>query len=390
MNVALSNAELQSTLPSRPAERRRTWSFLVCVVVPTLLALIYLSLVASPQFVTEFRFSVITVDGGGSSGDAPGQSARIAPLSIGPVVQSDHMVVDYLDSRQLIDDLRKRFNLAAMFHSRISDPLLGFWWDNGTPERLLRYWRNFVLDTGFDTTTGLGHVAVRAYTPQDSLKLSQALVELCENLVNDVSMRPRLDAVRFAEASANRAQKALDDVTSKVAAFRNGQQTPSPGLSADAQINLASQLQVNLAGLKAQQAALDGRLGTNAPSMVSLRRQIAAAEAELANVQTNLGHTDSAAGGNQPFAQVVIDSKTLDDQAAFALQFRNTAVLRLEQARYDAEVQHDYMQVHVRPSLAQAPAYPRVFTSTFLVFAACFVMWSVGILTFYAMRDYSA
>jgi capsular polysaccharide transport system permease protein len=391
MNVDVDQPSIRSTLPGWHKRRRRHRSFLAWVVAPTLLTLAYLLLFAQPQYASEFRFAVYT-QGSGSVQTASATTDSIAvDLPSSPAVQASFIVTDYLQSSQVIEDLRKRFNLPALYKGRGFDPVFHFWWDNGSFEAMLTYWRNFVVDVNFDITTGLGNVSVRAFSPQDALRLAQALVELSERVVNDVSMRPRLDAVAFARAGLDRAEKALDDVFKEMEAFRFREGTAGPARNADAAAALTASLQSTLAGLNAQAASLQTRLAPTAPSLVALRAQIAATEQEITRTSAQLREPlpGVAPEGSPNLSNAMRTYAFLQQQSQFAQSFRDTMARNLEQARFSAEVQRDYMQVSVHPLLAQATTAPKPIRWTAVTFIALSAFWMAGVLLVAALRDHT-
>ena len=167
-------------------------------------------------------------------------------MSHSPSTRADYLITDSLTSRQAVEDLRKKFNLTGMFRPAGADPLMRFWWDDGTAESLARYWRNMVVDAQFDVGTGIGVVRVRAFSPQDSLKLAQATLELGEKLVAEADLRSRQEAVRFAEAAFARAEKRMDDLFDKQQAYRREQLQITPGRSADELDSLIGAAATNL------------------------------------------------------------------------------------------------------------------------------------------------
>jgi len=100
------------------ARRRRVpvrlLSLVVVVLVPATLAAVYFFLIAADQYVAEFRFALRTVEpvraevGGLLQGS-------VAPS---PVGVDSYAVVQYLGSRDVIDELGKTLDLREMFSRR--------------------------------------------------------------------------------------------------------------------------------------------------------------------------------------------------------------------------------------------------------------------------------
>lgn len=166
--------------------RRTPWrllSFIAVVGVPVALAVLYYFLIAADQYVTEFRFALRTVDPARAEVSGMLQGS-VAPS---PVGVDSYAVVQYIGSRDIIDDIGKALDLREMFSrseadwlSRLQLPV--------SIEELVRYWKNQV-DPFYDVTNGTIVVRVRAFTADDALKLAQAIFASSEHLVNDMSAR---------------------------------------------------------------------------------------------------------------------------------------------------------------------------------------------------------
>ena len=126
-----------------------------------------------------------------------------------PVGVDSYAVVQYIGSRDIIDDVSKSLDLRAMFSRPEAD------WPARlrlptTIEELVRYWKGQV-DGFFDVTNGTVTVKARAFTPEDALNLAQAILSSSERLVNELSARARRDtSAEFGEGGAPRRAAAQD------------------------------------------------------------------------------------------------------------------------------------------------------------------------------------
>ena len=349
MNVQLDALALRQSLPgrSRPGWRRGT--FLLVVALPTLLLLLYLHFIAAPQYVAQFRYSVFSEAGGVSNG-----GNGLALTSGTPSRTFDWVVADYAVSNQAVADLTGRLRLAGMFKPPGHDVLFRFWWDDGSVERLGRYWRNWIVDARFDSYESIGTVEVRAFTPQDAQKLAATLLELTETVVNNVGQKERDAAVAAAEGLFARADARMQDVRRRIEAFRNAQRSYVPSRPANSSEALAAGLRDKLATMGAQYAALSKVLSPTAPGVVNLRSQLAATEHELDRVLNTLGgiDTDTGPSGGARLPHMLADYDYLDHERQFATTLRDDSLKLLEQVRYNAQVQHLYLHAHVRPQTA--------------------------------------
>ena len=79
----------------------------------------------------------------------------------------------------------------------------------------------------------------------------------------------------------------------------------------------------------------------------------------------------------------------IQNRRVFAMSLRDTMQRNYEQALFDAQVQHEYMQIHVHPSLPQSASVPRPLLWSAISFIALFVFWLTGLLLVASLRDHS-
>src|SRR5690606_20345526 len=188
------------TLPQRlpPAPKRKRGgillSFILLVIVPTILGGIYYGFIASDQYVTEVRFAVRGADRFGN----PQSGGMSAAIPGGNSTGSDGQVVaKFLESRQIVENLESKIHLSRIFSHPGADLLSRF--DPSEPiEYLVKHWRA-VTDVDFDSLSGLITFSVRAYTPEDSRTIAAAVISESEQVVNDMTRRVREDAVAQSE-----------------------------------------------------------------------------------------------------------------------------------------------------------------------------------------------
>lgn len=400
---ALPEAESSEITEGLPRSRRRRrsaglWaSFLLMVVLPTLAAGLYYGLMVSNQYVSEFRFAVRNQDfapaGTTSATSALGAAARAG------VYTDNFLVIDYLTSRQAVEDLMATVDLRDMYSRSGVDRLSRLRGDD-TMENLVSYWQS-MIDASFDLATGLALVRVRAFTPEDAHKIAATLVTQSEKLINDISARSRRDAVKFAEADVSRAEERLRGARAEMRRFRDLEQTPDAARTAGGTLDLAMKLRGELAGLQSQLASLRTYMDPNAPTVKVLESRIAATTKQIATTEREIGKggrdgqttdasTGTAAGTQSRLSDVLSNYEDVDLSRQFAEKYYDTTLAALELARSEAASQQTYVATYVQPAIAQSSQYPQRLISTLIVFLAAGALWFVSVMIFLSIRDHVA
>ena len=366
--------------PSGARPSPRVLSFALVVLLPVTIASAYYFLIAADQFVAEFRFSLSSVE-----------KPRFDPLSLltsgaahSPAALESQIVVQYMSSRAIVDELNGKLDLRRVFSAPQAD-----WWARlpvpSPIETLVQYWKGQV-DPFYDTATGTVTVRIRAFSPPDALQLAQAMVASSETLLNDLSMRTRQDMVRHAETEVAQAEGRLHTVLGEIRAFRDREGIIDPGEAAKASGSLATRLRDELIRANAELSTLTSYMREDAPAVRVLKARIHALETQQHAVARDVTDPQSARPGT--LSKLLASYEQLESERKFAEAAYQHALLALDQARADAERQQVYIASFVPPSLPEEALYPRRWRSVGIIALLAFAMWAIGGLVIQSVRDH--
>jgi capsular polysaccharide transport system permease protein len=184
-------------------ERSIFASFLIMVAGPTLIALIYYLFIASNQYVTEIKFALRSMDRNNVHASV---GAMGVPSAVTGIADS-FILADFITTRQLVDELERKVGLRKILSNPAGDffSRLG---SSASVEQVVDHWRSMVKSR-YELSTGILSVQVRAYTPQDSLALANAVIGSAERLANELTGNGRQGLVEVAEADLKKAESQL-------------------------------------------------------------------------------------------------------------------------------------------------------------------------------------
>jgi capsular polysaccharide transport system permease protein len=375
----------------RPQQRRRDWlklSALACVALPTLLAAIYYALIAAPQYAVEMRFAV---RGGAHVASPAAGSELISSLaglgSASSTLSDAFIVMDFVKSRELIEKMQPAVDVRRVYAHPAADFLVRL--DPAAQiEDLVDYWR-WMLEVNLDTVSQIITVKVRAFTREDAMRVGESVLGSSEDLINSLSERARLDALKFAEQEVKRTEDRLRVNRTLVRQFRDQQQEIDPLKKADSQLSLLSRVESDLSTARARMATLRRYMQEDAPSVAFLSSQIKALERQVEQERGKLGKGADVPAGVVTLSSQVAAYEELLVEREFAEKAYVSALAALEKARIEAAQQQRYLATFVRPSLPQDALYPRRVLNTFTVLGLSVLLWALGVLIVYAIRDHA-
>jgi capsular polysaccharide transport system permease protein len=355
------------------------WSFVAVVIVPAILAAIYYFLIAAGQYVTEVKFALrspdrpqATHDVGGNGGGLPGTSTGVADSFI---------VADAITTRHFVDQLEQSVGLRSMLAHPDSDFLTRLSPD-APAESVVDKWKSMV-SARYDLSTGIISVKVRAFSPEDSMRLAQAVITNAERLANDMTSRARQDTLNAARDEVRAAEARLLKARSDLRSFREKEGLLDPVRFANSQVDLAARLRAELSAMKADYAAVITTVTPSSPQAMALAAKIKSVEQQVASAEGDSAAPVVAHGG-AAFAHF----QELESEREFAERNYQSALEAVQRAQAPANRPQAYLAVFAHPALPQAALYPNRPVAFLMVAGTALLIWGIGLLLVLGVRDH--
>jgi capsular polysaccharide transport system permease protein len=298
-------------------------------------------------------------------------------------IQDSYIVLNYIKSRAIIDDIGGREYVESMF-SRPGIDFVSRLSKQKTIEDIEKYWRNRVL-ASIDTLSGIVTVKVFAYRPDDALAISRRIVELSEQVVNRVSDRSRTTAVVESESEMQTAEKALASVRAELQIFRNQSVTIDPVEKASSIGEFIGKLMVQRSEIETTLATFSGTLSDASPAVRIQKNQMDALDKQIADLRKQLTSSDS---GVDTVASELARFEQLKLNEKFAEQKFTVATMSLDKARQEMKRQRLFLALIVPPSLAQSALFPERGTDILLTLTSALIAWGIICLVGASVADH--
>jgi capsular polysaccharide transport system permease protein len=336
-----------------PGHRRGIWrlclSFVLLVLLPTLLTGGYLGFIAAHRYVSEARFLVRKPN---APGRASGQALSIeeGPKSFG---QDDaYAVRDFMLSRDAMSLLLRNADFRAAV-ARAGDD---WYWRfpglfNGRhDEDLYRYFGSLV-SVDYESSTGVTVLRVQAFQPADAQRIAQVLLSGGEALMNRLNERARIDAVQVAEAEVARSRAEVLRAEDRLTEYRDREAMVDPTQFSKTVLDTIGKLEEQLVDTAAQ-LEVTRKASPNSPQIPPLDGRVRALRNQIERERATL------AGSDGSLAPKIGEYERLWLLREFAQKTFVSALNLREAARLDAERQQGYIEEVVAPGLADKAIYP--------------------------------
>ena len=127
------------------------------------------------------------------------------------------------------------------------------------------------------------------------------------------------------------------------------------------------------------------------PRLNQIGRRITAIEERIKDESRKFGRTGSISsdpnGAASDYATLVAEFERLAVDMQFAEESYRAALASYDSARAEAQRQSRYLAAHIRPSQAEKSLYPERLTLWALTTFFLAMVWAIGALVYYSVRD---
>jgi capsular polysaccharide transport system permease protein len=371
--LALTSVDaVPDDVPAMPRSGVRAFAarhrlFALTVLLPTMLAAVYWLGLAAPRYETESKFVVRS-----PSTSATSQIASLVQgSSIVRSAEDAFAVHAYMRSRDAVRTLVRNARLLE----RLDRPEADFLWRYPGPffphsEERLWKWFQSLLAVDYDHGTGISTLRVQAFRPEDAQALAEALMSDSEALINRLTARAQVDAVRLAERDVETSRARAFEAQERVTAFRKQAGMVDPGLMSKSALETISRLALEMAQTNAQLAELE-KASPQSPQAMGLRTRIAALDNQILLERQRL------AGSETSLAPLIATYERLTLEREFAERTFTSALASLEVARLDAQRQRLFLERISTPQVTDYAKYPYRWLGILAVFAIVYAAYAI-------------
>lgn len=353
--------------------------FIVCVLIPTALSIVYFGFYASDVYISETRFVVRTPQ---RSVQAGLMGALLQGTGFQRSQDDAFTVHDFITSRDALRALDEKLQVRAAFSKPELDIFSQFplpWMDDSF-ESLYKYY-NKQISVSYDAASSITTLQVRAYTADNAFEINTALLNMGEALVNQINDRGRLDLVKYASTEVAEAESKAKSAALALASYRNRRAIFDPERQGALQLQQVTKLQDELISTKLQLAQIQ-TLSPDNPQVATLQNRVRGLERQMA------AEMGKVAGGGNSFTDKAGEFERLQLERTFADRQVASALSNLESARTEARRKQLYLERIVQPNLPDQAMEPRRLHAMLATLLFGLVAWGALSMLLAGVREH--
>ena len=348
--------------------KKFSWSFLLIVVLPTILSILYFGMIASDRYVSVSSFVVRSPQ---KSGSVSGLSAFLQNVGFSRSTDDSYVVNEYVLSRDAMNSLEQDIGLKAKFNNSKVDLFsrfnpLGI--DN-SDEKLYQYYKDKIKIT-LDSSSSISTLEVRAYNADDAFIINEKLLVLAESMVNNLNERGKQDMILTAEKNVQEAENRVKDISLQMTRYRGNNLVFDIDKQVQLQMQLISKLQDQLLLAKTQLAQVRAVTPQN-PQIAVLEQREKSIRHEIAQ------ETQKVLGVGNSLNDKANEYERLSLEKDFATKQLASALLILEQSKQEIARKQLYLERIAQPQKPDAATEPSRLKSIFSIFLMSLVALGV-------------
>jgi len=350
------------------------------ILVPWVLAALYLIVFASDRYVVE---SIVAVRQNGGESSIGINLNSLLGSSVGSTQEDEQLLRAHVLSMDMLRKLDEELDLRTAFSAPRADFVFRLAAD-ATQEEFLAYYRKRV-DVEVDHDSGLVSIRTQAFTPELAEALNRGILKISEQFINESSHRLAREQMSFAQSELEKARGDVTKARDRLLAFQNEHGILDPMAQVAGASGLTVQLQAQLARQEAELKGLLSYLNENAPQVQTLRAAIAGTRAQL-EAESRRGI--SVSGADNGLNVLAGNYQQLLGELEFAQDAYKLALAGVESARVEATRKLKSLILVDSPRLPEAAQYPRRAYTLFALFVALGLLYGIVRLIVATIEDH--
>lgn len=354
---------------------------LIFTAIPTLLALIYLTLLAQPIYETETKL-IVRQNQTASSAAIPGFASALLGMGSKTSLEDALILEEYLHSATFIEIAARKLDLRSHFQKAPSDPFRRLSAEAAS-EDFHKFFRK-MISVRIALDSSILSVSVRAFSPTVAWELADFIIERSEEMINDLNERMIRSQTSLVQRELNKSMDRLMEVREALLQFQIDNSMVDPVGETSAYFSNIAALDSRLVEKRTEMRTEAQYLQDDAFTIRRLRQEIQALE-EQRKEETRL--LVSEADGSMVATLQAYEKQKM--QKEFALAAYTAAFALAEKTTMDASQQEKFLLVIAPPHKPQKPAFPKPVRGTATVFVLLCIGFGIFRLILATVRDHT-
>lgn len=355
------------------------------IIIPFLLAAIYLFVFAANRYVSSSQVVVRQQESGQQAG-MPGLAMLVG--AVDPVSREDTLYLkEYIVSHDMLAVLESKLNWTEHYSGKWNDPLFYLSSSASSEEKLAFYQR--MVTTNYDETTGLLQIDVQAFTSDYAKAVLKEILVQSEVFVNEITRSMADEQLSFARRELMASAERYENKQAELLAFQNEHNLFNAEVTAESMSQIVASLEAEIVKEKARLNGLKTRLAANAPQIRSQENKINALIKQLEAEQRKITSGDfKSAEDMLNLNTIAFEYRRLQVDLLVSEEFYKTSLAVVENAKLETIKNIRSLIAVVQPNLPEKAAYPRTIYNLITILIVLLLIYGITQFVLASIRDH--
>lgn len=354
--------------------------FAILTTIPTIIAVIYYSLLASDIFVSETQFSIYNNEPTSTGIDL----GEISQLTSGNIksesLEQLLMAAEYIKSYDLLVKIDEQLNLKRIYSDRNID-FYSRLKAKPSKRQFLKYYQN-MISVKVNREASIIYVTAKAFTAEDAFKITNKINEFTEDFINGMLARVKKDVLMEAEFFIDKSQRKIKNIQGKLSEFRIRNTTLDPAEELNAKLEFIRALETKKAEFLIEKNEKKSLLSGKSIPMKSLQNKISNIDAMIADTRSEiLKFAEEGGDILREYGMLILDEE-------FAKGEYKLALLNLEETLKNQGRINKYVVEILKPTIPDIASEPNRLRKIITVFIFSFIFSGILGLVISGVRDH--
>lgn len=359
-------------------------SFIVLVLIPTLLATIYNFILATPFYRSEAKVMVKILGSQESMSSLAGILRSVGilePSSIG-----SYLVIDYIYSRDFMLLLEKKFSIKSHFGSDKVDIIQRFdpfGIDPSYENFYLNYYKSDkVVKVTINPNNSIITISYRSPDPKYAKSMADETIVSIESFINKINERASETKLDYFLQRLEENRRKIKELTDKIRSFMLNSKVVSPEQQAGVLLQSTAKLQEQLL-VKQMELARIQSIAPENPRIPEIKREIEQIKKEI---DKNLA---LVLGNQQAIGPSSVELELLKSEMHLLQKELEANLVSYIQAINQLRLQQIFVELIETPKVADAPVEPYRLKNIVTIFAIFFAIWGILSILYSGIREHT-
>ncbi|API87379.1 Wzz/FepE/Etk N-terminal domain-containing protein [Francisella uliginis] len=347
-------------------------SFISIVIIPTMVFAFYYLFLATPRYESTAMVSLNQ-----NNTAAPVDSSLTSLIGAGSSPNNVHsyLLIDYIQSSQMLYFLQKDLNLKAMYQSNKID-FFSRLSNDADDQDFLKYY-NKMISTSYNEQSNAITINVQGFTAIQAKKILSDIVKRSQDAIDYISHTLAENRMKFNREQLDEIKKRALDAQDQLIEFQNKKGFVDPENSVTSKSTVIADLKGRLSTAETKLTNLKSYMNPESSEIKATEQEILALKTQIDREKTEFLAEDPKDKKSE-LGDLVSNYQWLKLNAEFTMTEYQSALQSFEMAKLDSQSQQSYLVDIVKPTLPDYPQYPSTIYNLITIFLILSALYGLG------------